>query len=299
MSDSGPLLEETIFQENVPGRWSRHTSWLGEKARDDGDDGDAHEPEEQTEEVTAPDVSHAHVPENVRMMIAAERAGKSQTGVKGVLADAAEAKALERAEQAARRLQREAILKRMVEGHKVAASQNIIDEANDDDDDDDDDEDDDGFMASFREKRLAELRQQHVVLQYQQQEQQASSNARFGFCQDVDSGSLMRLLEEQEKQKRSAAGLIVAHVYDAEVPTCARMNRILDELAPTMPNVQFVRMPASESGVPLDPCAMPILSLYQRGDAVSVLAGIAHDLGTDYFTRDQVEELLVQAASGR
>jgi len=299
MSDSGPLLEETIFQENVPGRWSRHTSWLGERARDDGEDYALDDVDDQAEEVTAaPDVSHAHVPENVRMMIAAERAGKSQTGVKGVLADAAEAKALERAEQTARRRQREAILKRMVEGHKVAASQNIIDEANNDDEDDDDD-DDDGFLASFREKRLAELRQQHVVLQYQQQEQQSRSNGSFGFCQDVDSDGLMRLLEEQEQQKRSSAGLIVAHVYDAEVPTCARMNRILDELAPSMPNVQFVRMPASESGVPLDPCVMPILSLYQRGDAVSVLAGIAHDLGTDYFTRDQVEELLVQAASGR
>ena len=52
---------------------------------------------------------------------------------------------------------------------------------------------------------------------------------------------------------------------------CMRMNRVLDELAPTMPHVKFLRMNAAHAAtsgntvvpVALDRMTLPILTIYR------------------------------------
>jgi hypothetical protein len=236
---------------------------------------------------------YAHVPEQVRRMIESKRAARSQTGPKGVLADAEMARALERADREGKRQEREAILRRIAEGHKIdEASSAILAavplHANDDyqdDDDEDEDDDDDEFMRSFREKRLGEL---------QARQQSASLQPRFGTVRDVDASELASALDDADSRI-----VVAVHLYEPSIPTCARLNRILDELAAAMPTLLFLRMPASANGVSVDRVALPMVSLYRGGESLGALAGIAHELGTDFFTREQVEELLVLELDGK
>ena len=234
---------------------------------------------------------HASVPEDVRRMILAERASQAQTGPKGVLADAKMSKALDKAEREAKKQQREAVLRRMVEGHKVpagdvtaaaAARSEELDEEDEEENDTDDDEDeDDEFMRSFREKRLGELRQQ------QHSAAAAPPPKEFGACVDVDAERLVDELDREDSRV-----LVVLHLYEPSVPTCVRLNRLLDDIAAARPRVKFLRMPGGSNGISLDRATLPILSLYRGGESTAVLAAIAHELGTDFFTREQVEELL-------
>lgn len=237
--------------------------------------------------------SHSRVPLEVRQRILAERARKTQTGVKGVLADAKAAKALDRAEEQARRNERAAVLRRMVEGHKVPAAEAqaellslaqaaALDEEHDDDDDDDcDDEDeeesdfddDEDVLRAFRERRLQELR--------------AGPLPQFGACEDVDAERFVDCLETQDPRTT-----VCVHLYDAMVPSCTRMNRLLDELATAMPHVKFLRLPSASGGMELDRDTMPILSLYRAGETHKVLAAVAQELGTELFTCEDVQSLL-------
>ena len=237
---------------------------------------------------------YAHVPEQVRRMIESKRAARSQTGPKGVLADAEMARALERADREGKRQEREAILRRIAEGHKIddassailaAAPPHAYDDNQDDDDDEDEDEDDDEFMRSFREKRLGEL---------QARQQAASLQPRFGTVRDVDASELASALDDADSRT-----VVAVHLYEPSIPTCARLNRILDELAAAMPTLLFLRMPASANGVSVDRVALPMVSLYRGGESLGALAAITHELGTDFFTREQVEELLVLELDGK
>lgn len=291
-------LEETIFQVNVPGRWSKHDMFGSDRRGGDDDDDDegVGEGEDDDAAAAAAEVgdeavnphgslvtdSHSRVPFEVRQRILAERARKTQTGVKGVLADAKAAKALDRAEEQARRDERAAVLRRMVEGHKVPVAEvqaellSLAQAAalyDDDDDDDSDFDDDEDVLRAFRERRLQELR--------------SGSLPQFGACEDVDAERFVDCLETQDPRTT-----VCVHLYDSAVPSCARMNRLLDELAPAMPHVKFLRLPSGAGGMALDRDTMPILSLYRAGETHKVLAAIAEELGTELFTREDVRGLL-------
>lgn len=285
-------LEETIFQENVPGRWSKHSIWGSDRAPDNEDCTESQGDDEfQDNEDPSDDLKrtnhHAHVPENVRRQIEAERSTKSQTGVKGVLADAKASKALDRAEMEGKKQERDAILKRMVEGCKVKNQDENNTTSNDREEaggSDDDEDDDDTFMAAFRERRLQELKKQ----------QQTVARPQFGCVRDVNGESLLDELEKEE-----SGVIVIVHLFEPSVPTCTRLNRILDELAVQMPSAKFLRMPASDNGMNLDRTTMPILSIYKAGETVAILAAIAHEIGTDFFTKEQVEELIVNELAGK
>ena len=298
-------MEESVFQENVPGRWSSHDMWGSDRVgADDGKDvsGCAEEHERGPQDCDAgaarEQARHTHVPDDVRRMIMTERASQPQTGPKGVQADARMDKALDKAEREARQHQREAILTRMVEGHKVrdgtggilsaSAARARVDAGDVEEENDEEDDDDEEFMRSFREKRLQEMQQARLQLG-------AAHSPEFGSCIDVDNASLAEELDRPEHSRV----VVVLHLYEPSVPTCTRLNRILDELAGSMPQVKFLRMPAADNGMAVDRVALPILSLYRGQESLGVLAAIAHELGTDFFTREQVEELLVLELEGK
>ena len=242
---------------------------------------------------------HRPGPPELKARNLGERDRKTQAGVKGVLADAKASKELDKAEAEAKRQQRAAVLRRMVEGHKVSMveqqalsmaemeaelaeilrqqeldGEGADDEDVDDDDFDDDDEGDDEFMRVFRERRLHELRA-------------GTAMPTFDRCEDVDAERFVDCIETQDPRVT-----VCVHLFDPSVSTWVRLNRILDELAPLLPNIQFLRMSATAGGMELDRATLPILSLYRGGETHKVLAAIAHEIGSDFFSREDVQWLV-------
>lgn len=70
------------------------------------------------------------------------------------------------------------------------------------------------------------------------------------------------------------------------------MNKILEELAVRMSPVKFLRMHASANQVEIDRLTLPILTVYRGGEMMQSFVGICNELGTEYFTRDDVEWML-------
>jgi hypothetical protein len=128
-------LEENIFKENIPGRWStfekhersdvRHDE-AEVDADDDGDEGRTYDREEtaaksyEDEMIDyARTLNHDGMPESIAKTILARRLTQPATGVKGVLADYKTHRELEAAMHAADHEARDALIRRMVEGHKI------------------------------------------------------------------------------------------------------------------------------------------------------------------------------------
>jgi len=291
----GDMLEDQILKQNVPGRYSSHDSFLtdgrgagGGRARNDPEDGQDNEEEEADGNALPVDedsilmeharaLAHADVPEPVRRGILAERQRKASTGVKGVLADYKAAQALDAAQAQAELAQRAAIFKRMTEG----AKRELVEEeeeaavlgAGEEDEDDEDDE----FFRAFREQRMREIKA-------------AACAPQFSSVKDVNSEQFVDELEKEDPRVR-----VVVHLYEPSVSVCTRLNRILDEIAPLMTSVKFLRLQAKANDVAVDRVALPILQVYRAGESQTVLAGISDMLGTEFFTKDDVVELLENA----
>uniref|UniRef100_A0A7S3GW90 Phosducin domain-containing protein n=1 Tax=Spumella elongata TaxID=89044 RepID=A0A7S3GW90_9STRA len=290
-------LEETIFQRNVPGKYSK---W------DDVDRNEFHdEPTEKYDQVPAEterpkdsdmellqyaqQLSNAEVPETIRQSILAERARMTATGVKGVLADYRAAQAMAEAEAQAIALHRQQVLTRMTQGAKVQyVAEEEEDETagldiNDIDSDDLEDDEDDAFMREFRAKRLQELRgasSSSAGANYTEQ------TSMFGSVKEVRAEDFV---QEVEGEKRNV--VVVVHLYEPSVQTCIRLNVLLDEIAASQPTIKFLRMQASSNEIVVDRVALPILTVYRGGETIETLAGIAADFG-QYFTKADIEWLL-------
>ncbi len=46
---------------------------------------------------------------------------------------------------------------------------------------------------------------------------------------------------------------------------------------------------ASSNEIAVDLVTLPILTVYRGGESLKVLAGIAHELGGEYFTKEDIE----------
>lgn len=160
-------IEETIFQRNIPGKYS---TWDEEKDDQRAEEEEGSEGDEDVEQqpdlpeggekcVSPPSLAIAlrswaysvdfldrlvksTLPDDVKEAMLMERMAGRQTGVKGMLADHRAIQALEHAERSAQEQQRHAILHRMAAGSVQGAV------------DLDDEEEDDAFMEAFRAKRM-------------------------------------------------------------------------------------------------------------------------------------------------
>ena len=141
-------------------------------------------------------------------------------------------------------------------------------------DDEEEEDDDSEFFKAFREKRLLELKTE-------------TRGKQFGSCIDV---GMDNFLEEVENEDLTV--LVIVHLFEPSVTACVRLNRVLDEVAPHMPTRKFLRLQGAASGMALDRVTLPILTFYRGGESVLVLAGIAQTLGSEFFTREDVEWLI-------
>mmetsp|Transcript_31216 Transcript_31216/g.52681 ORF Transcript_31216/g.52681 Transcript_31216/m.52681 type:complete len:325 (+) Transcript_31216:37-1011(+) len=311
-------LEETIFQRNVVGRYS---SWDREDKSDrrhgDDENFDISPPVEDDDDCMgeisdtelmkyAQQLSNSDIPESVRQTILAERAGKSATGVKGVMADYKASKALERAQAQADAEYRKQVLTRIAEGCKVSHNTQEVANANEyihqessqwphiDTDDDDDDDDDDAFMREFRAKRMKEIKEATTASSAARvSSSSCASNANapagvpvFGTVREIRNADFLNEIEEED-----ARVIVAVHLYEPGIQSCTRMNEILQEIAITFPHVKFLRMQASSNTIEVDKVALPIITLYRNGETVDTIAGIAAEFGP-YFKKDDIEWLL-------
>ena len=287
-------LEDTIFKQNVPGRWSTHEPKGTDTRHDDGDEDGTHgqHPEVDDDGADGGDAvpkteedalfEHARylaredVPEPIRRSILAERMRKSKTGVKGVLADYKAHCKMEKAQREAIALQRQAILTRMTEGYKMSAEESALyavaaPGAHDDATAlDSEDEDDAEFLEEFRTQRLQEMMQK-------------SNKPTFRELKEVSTADFLEEVETVDKRV-----VVVVHLYESSVQACVRMNRFLEEMVRTMPEIKFLRMHASSNQIEVDRLTLPILNIYRAGECEAVLAGVAEELG-DFFTREDVD----------
>lgn len=282
-------LEETILKVNIPGRWSKHTdnvdNYNNDADNSDNDDGIDDNVETFSKESEmleyARDLSNSEIPESVKQTILAERycKGKAKTGVKGVLEDYRMAMKLEDAQKDADELFRNNVISRMVNGyiiksddldHQQQIEQQYDNNNNDDDDNDDELFDDDNFMQEFRKKRLQELKSNNMPTQ------------NFGSVIDADVDTFINEVDNVDKNI-----IVIVHLYDPDVHTCLRLNKILEEICETMINIKFVRMQTT-----IDKVALPIINIYKGGEVITVIAAIAAELGTNYFTKEDIQWLI-------
>lgn len=311
-------LEDSIFKQNVPGRWSSFEPKGIDVRCDEKDEEDA--PFEAQDSSAAPlseeemlleaarDLHMKDVPETIRRSILAERERKSKTGVKGVLADYKTAKKMEEAQRQAAEANRNAILLRIAQG----AKRSLEEEADDDDDDDlnghvvapykgqqqqkkheeeEDEEDDlddlldsdndDEFLREFRHKRLMELKAH-------------TAQPTFGTVRDVDTSDFIEQVENEDSRV-----VVVVHVFEPAISSCVRINRFLEEIAATsMQNVKFLRMQASSNQIEVDRVALPILNIYKGGELVQALVAVANELGGEFFSKEDLLWLLESTITG-
>lgn len=287
-------LEDSILKQNIPGRWSTHEGSRGDERIEENDEDS--EPEEdavpQTEDEALFDharyLSSADVPEPIRRGILNDRQKKSKTGVKGVLADYKAACDLDAAQRKATANYRSAVLTVMAEGHKLTAEETMlkleqtsvkvvqrdadIDEDNCCDEDDDDDEDK-VFLEEVRKTWLRDLLGE-------------CSRPVFGNVKEVGSEDFLEEIDHEDPRV-----VVVVHLYESSVSASTRMNRFIEEMARTMTSIKFLRMHASRNEIEIDRMTLPIMNIYRGGKSITVLAGIAEELG-EYFTREDAEWLL-------
>lgn len=270
-------LEDGILRRNIPGRWSTHDEEDNAqerrrtKASEDVDDEEGQQDvEEGPEDIIecAKQLSVNEVPESIRHAILGDRLRKPKTGVKGVLADYRESVALEEAQRQADANFRASVLSRIAVGAKreqPLVAEETFQEKSDEDEDDE-------FMREYRTKRLQELRK-------------SQARPAFGKCIDVNGSKFLREIETDD-----SSTIVVVHLYEPAVSYCVRLNRILDQLAMSMPTIKFLRLKASENNIPIDRMTLPILTFYRGGETVDTVAGIADEtqLG-EHFNKDDVE----------
>lgn len=288
-------LEDSILKQNVPGRWSTHEPRGIDVREEDADD--KSEPDEdvipQTEDEALFDharyLSNADVPEPIRRGILNDRQMKSKTGVKGVLADYKAACDLDKAQRKVTADFRQSVLTTMAEGHKLSAEESRIlldqkapkhkqrdDDSNlevDDEEEEDVDDDDKEFLEELRKTWLRDLMGK-------------CSKPLFGTVKEIGSDTFLEEIDCEDPRV-----IVVVHLYEPTVSSCTRMNRFIEEIARTMTEIKFLRMHASRNEIELDRMTLPILNIYRGGKIVTVLAGIAEELG-EYFVKEDAEWLL-------
>lgn len=281
-------LEESIFQKNVPGRWSKFEGENDDR-REDEVENDVPEEEETKTDIEvdmdllelARKLDDESIPEPIRRGILAEREKKHKSGVKGVLADYKQHCQMEHAMAVQEALLRQKILTRMAEGSKRSDFETEID-------DDDDlflagklvDEDDLNFLEDFRRRRMQEM-------------QAAAAMPVFGACREVDSTDFVDMVDKEDPRV-----YVVVHLYETSVQNCVRLNVQLEELASRRPDVKFLRMNASLNQIAIDRIALPILTVYRGGNTVNTFAALDQELGIK-FTVDDVEWLLETEVLGK
>lgn len=246
MGDWG--LEDKLLRRNIPGRY---THWDRDSDEELAQDKESEVSEEEEEQVEVPQPTE--VPEAMRY---GEAPGAHRAGAKGQLAQYRYFKRMEYQEKMLDKAQRQAALFRAAAGAV---------------------RDDDDFLASYRERRLNELKEE-------------ASKPVFG--------SLRRDATKDDYLAAIAVPrvVVVVHLHEPRHPACRRLEDILAVLATRRKDISFLSMTLDEAGQTFDRDVLPVLALYKDGDIVDSLFCVTNDLDV-LSEHDDLERLIDTSAA--
>jgi len=204
------------------------------------------------------------------------------TGVKGVLADYAAHKEIQRIEAELKNWKLDYMLKKKLTVTSKEDGKKEVEDTEEDkeksrDKEEEDlislEEEDDQFFQEYRQKRMMELK---------------SQNPTFGYVKKI---SRSEYLDAIEKEKPNV--FVVVHLYQDYIPACTRMNQCLQTLAIENPTIKFIKILSTEASNSYDDVALPTLIVYKNGDLVSCFVRVTDTIGAS-FDVDNVTNLLRQ-----
>jgi hypothetical protein len=158
-----------------------------------------------------------------------------RTGPKGVLADYAHFKRVERerVEEATKR--------------QLSLISTPSKPQNSSQDEDELDEEEEKIMQKYREQRILEM-------------QLSRTRPAFGTLLTVDSETFVDAIDKEAPHVP-----VVIHLYEHYIQECATVNAFLVEMAKDYPYAKFLRIRASEADQEFDTVALPALLVYKGG----------------------------------
>jgi len=188
------------------------------------------------------------------------------TGVKGVLADYAEAKEKFREKQAIEKQ----VLQKMFESQCITV--NNQPEKNEEDELDEDDL----FLKEYHERRLAELKNQNVSTT-----EHHSLTPTFGFLRQISRDEYLDVIDNERNDI-----FVVIHLYQTYIQSCNKINKHLSELAPKYNTVKFLKIIASEAQPDFDEIGLPAVLVYRGGQLFKMFVPITLELPSLFTCKD-------------
>jgi hypothetical protein len=194
---------------------------------------------------------------------------KGNTGVKGVLADYAEAK--ERARIRHERNQE----KIMKETHNIIVAPQVENASLDDEEFITDE-----IMEQFKQQRITELQQQ------QKQNSKTQARKTFGFFSEITQGEYVDAIDSE-----AADIFVLVHLYSSKIPACYRLNQCLSKFAIKYPYIKCLRITTSQAKPNYPVEGLPTLMVYRAKTLYTSFVPINSFIPED-FTVDDLAILL-------
>lgn len=226
------------------------------------------------------DMDMVDIPDAIRRQLSSNTRNRPQLGPKGVLADYKAHQEVVALEREVNKIHRQEVLVRMAKGamrvdgvHEDSSGSSsscnkMVGEISDDDDNDDE------FMREYRSARLKEMRSQILM-------------PTFRGCKSINSSTFGDEVDSEDPRV-----FVLVHMHDPSVPVSAKCNEYFEELSVRRNSWKFLMMRMEDAPVQIDKVALPIITIYKRGEIVQILAGITYEFLTDSFTVDDLEWLL-------
>jgi Phosducin len=264
-------LEDRLLKKNIPGKYSWWDDYKEDRTDDGSDDDD--------------EVERGSQCQNMEPIHTEGLSSSGKSGVKGVLADYKLHQDERKCQAWIDKLDKDELVARnmvgaMLKPGEVSISlaamrerlrlEKEIDRINDDELN----EEDENFLASYRQKRLRELKQ-------------ANALPAFSGVEDVDPVGYSKAIDETDPRV-----FIVVHLYETYLPACRSLIPIMEKLSrDSMRDVRFLSLNASTASKTLDPVALPSVLIYRSGVLIGNLTPITNHLPVNFTPQDVEEQL--------
>ncbi|PRP87745.1 hypothetical protein PROFUN_02445 [Planoprotostelium fungivorum] len=184
---------------------------------------------------------------------------KGNTGVKGVLADAARARESERIEREIENMKTQHRLQKMAITVDPSREQAKTEKEEEPDEllEDEDDE----FFAEYRKKQMERFK----------------GKKTFGFLMNVTQEEFVNCIDSEASDVS-----VVIHYYEDWHPSCVKINKLLASLAIQHQFTKFVRIYSHDVSDDFEEVALPAISIYRGGNLVTAQLRINESLPHAY-----------------
>jgi len=195
---------------------------------------------------------------------------KGNTGVKGVLADAARAREGERIE---REIQAMKIQHKLQKTVITCDPRRDVPQTKEEEEPEELlEEDDDDFFEEYRKKQLEKFQGRRT----------------FGFLASVNQEEFVPAIDDEPPNV-----YVIVHYYEDWHPSCVKINRQLATLAIKFPYTKFIRICSKEASETFEEVALPAISIYRAGKLISAELRVNEQLPPS-FDSDHLQDFLAK-----